>query len=97
MNDNKNLTKEEIKELPFIECERMDVSEAKTNDGEKYYRFSFLYEYNGNTSLIKTYTKERAVYEQLLEMPKLCKFKLHYKVGVDRENKLYFIPDAVSL
>lgn len=91
MNEKeKNLTNE--KDYPFLDVERMDVSEVEARDGSKYYKFSFLYEHKGNTSLIKTYTKDRNLYNNLLEIPRNRKFKLYYDIGIDRENKLYVIP-----
>ena len=95
MKNEENVTKEEF--MPFLEVERMDVTEAESRDGSKYYKFSFLYEYKGNTSLIKTYTKERALYNDLLAIPRNHKFKLYYDVGINRENTLYIIPVACSL
>lgn len=93
--NEKNVTNEEF--MPFLEAERMDVSEAESKDGSKYYKFSFLYTHKGNTSLIKTYTKDRSLYNDLLAIPRGHKFKLYYDVGVNREYALYIIPIACSL
>lgn len=96
MNEKeKNVTNEEF--MPFLEVERMDVLEVESRDGSKYYKFSFLYEHKGNTSLIKTYTKDRALYNDLLAIPRNHKFKLYYDVGINRENNLYIIPVRSSL
>lgn len=94
-NKEKNVTNEEF--MPFLEVERMDISEAESKNGDKYYRFSFLYEYKGNTSLIKMFTKDRALYNDLLAIPRNVRFKLYYEVGITIDNVLRIVPIACSL
>ena len=95
MNEKeKNVTKE--KDLPFIELKRVDCLEQKNKDNETYYMVSGLFENGTRSDLVKLYFKDKDLYNEILAVPGLNKFKLYYDLSYYNDT-FRLIPVACSL
>ena len=96
MNEKeKNVTND--KDYPFIKLRRLDCLPQTSKDGEEFYLISGLYKQDDRTLQVDFFTKDKDLYDEVLAIPAMTDFKLHYELRLGLDGKFIVKPVACSL